>query len=184
MNWEKEPAGAAPQAAEEGWKGDPPRVENPWGNWNDEHAAASSISGWTEPEPKDEHSLANMGWGELLVLASVGMRALEENPARLKDAGVQEGARELARALGDRCPGRFAGDIDLNDVADLVKDVDIDMDETWKEARKGQARGQWRDYREERWTARTERRDQRWRDSYEPGHPYGQRSWHGARYEW
>ena len=137
-----------------------------------------------EPTPEEEHRLANVGWGEILVLASVGMRALEENPARLKDAGVQEGARELARALGARCPESFAGDIDLNDVADLVKDVDIDMDETWKEARKGQARGQWRDYREERWTAHTEREDQKWRHSYEPGDPYGQRGWHGARYGW
>ena len=184
LNGEKEPARTTPQAAEEGWKGDPPRAENPWGSWKDEHAAAPSISGRMEPTPEEEHRLANVGWGEILVLASVGMRALEENPGRLKDAGVQEGARELARALGARCPERFAGDIDLNDVADLVKDVDIDMDETWKEARKGQARGQWRDYREEWWTARTEKQNQKWRHSYEPGHPYGQRGWHGARYGW
>ena len=125
-----------------------------------------------------------MSWGELLVLASVGMRALEEDPTRLKCAEVQEGARELARALGERHPRRFAGDVDLNDVADLVKDVDIDMDESWKEAREGQARGQWKNYKEERWTTRTERRDRRWRDSYESGHPYGQWSWRGAHYEW
>ena len=143
-----------------------------------------NTGGRTESKPKDGHPLANMSWGELLVLASVGMRALEEDPARLKRAEVQEGARELARALGERHPRRFAGDVDLNDVADLVKDVDIDMDESWKEAREGQARGQWKNYKEERWTTRTERRDRRWRDSYESGHPYGQWSWRGAHYEW
>ena len=184
LNWEEKSTVAAPQAREEGWNGYCQKEENPWGNWTEERETASSMEGRAESQPEDEHPLANMGWGELLVLASVGMRALEENPARLKGAGVQEGARELARALGERCPRRFEGDVDLNDVADLVKDVDIDVDETWKAARRGQARGHWRGYREERWTARTERQNQRWRDSYEPGHPYGQRNWQGASYEW
>ena len=146
--------------------------------------AVSSVNGGTEPEPREEHQLDNMDWGELLVLAAVGMRALEENPARLKDARVQKGARELARALGGRRATKFEGGMGLNDVADLVKDVNPDMDEAWKGARTGPTRGQWEDYGNGRWTMRTEWRGQKWRDSQKQGHPYGQRGWYGARHGW
>ena len=184
LNWYREPTAATPQAAEEDRSGNPRRAESPGDTVMDGGEAVSSVNGGTEPEPREEHQLDNMDWGELLVLAAVGMRALEENPARLKDARVQKDARELARALGGRRATKFEGGMGLNDVADLVKDVNHDMDEAWKGARTGPARGQWEDYGNGRWTMRTEWRGQKWRDSQEQGHPYGQRGWYGARHGW